>query len=105
MAGSGQRFRNAGFNIPKMMIYAAGRPMLYWALDSLKPWILEGQEQQQVIFICLKEHLDEYPLEQTILQYCKRAKIIVLNNRTQGQAQTVLTAKNHFQENDPLLIY
>jgi dTDP-glucose pyrophosphorylase len=101
MAGEGRRFREAGYREPKMLIQAAGRPMLYWALASLTPYV----EIDRAVFICLREHVETYPLESTIRAYCPNAGIAVLDKITGGQAQTVLAAGPLLNEEEPLLIY
>lgn len=35
MAGKGERFKNAGFELPKMLIEAHGKTLLEWSVDSL----------------------------------------------------------------------
>ena len=101
VAGEGRRFQTAGFQKPKMLIETGNKPMLYWALDSLQPIITT----QDVIFLCLAEHLRNYPLEEVIYAYCPHAQIITLNNPTLGQAETVLAAKAYLNAKEPLLIY
>ncbi len=101
IAGEGRRFREAGFRSPKVLIETAGRPLLYWALDSIQPLLAE----YRVIFLCLTRHLQAYPLKQLILDYCPHAAIIALDRPTQGQAATVLEARKLLREDEPLLIY
>ncbi|WP_163854360.1 glycosyltransferase family 2 protein [Paenibacillus elgii] len=101
MAGRGKRFREAGFTVPKMLIEAAGRPMLYWALDSLKPHV----NLDSAIFVCLAEDAVSHPLRRTVLDYSPSARIIELERTTGGQALTVLEAKPFLNPDRPLLIY
>lgn len=101
IAGAGLRFSQAGFQAPKMLIEAAKRPLLYWALDSLKPYV----SLDDAIFVCLKEHIEQHPLERVIRTYCPNARIIALDHITAGQAQTVLAARSLMHAEEPLLIY
>ncbi|MVO98836.1 glycosyltransferase family 2 protein [Paenibacillus lutrae] len=101
MAGRGQRFRNAGFHGPKMLLEAAGKPMLYWALDSLKPHF----PMEKVIFVCLQEHLEQTRLKSVISAYCKNPVIVPIQSVTGGQAETVLKAQSFIDPDEPLLIY
>ncbi|UFJ42457.1 glycosyltransferase family 2 protein [Brevibacillus humidisoli] len=101
MAGLGRRLQQEGDVTPKMLRQIAGRPMLHWALDSL-----QGQvDVDHVIFVCLKQHLDRFPLEQTIRRYSRDARIIALDHPTRGQAETVLAAAPHVPLDQPLMIY
>lgn len=101
MAGKGSRFANAGFTQPKMLIEAAGRPMLYWALDSLAPHF----SLKDIIFVCLEEHLQDDKLENTIRAYCPDSRIVALPRITAGQTETVLEALSCTVPGKPLIIY
>ncbi|WP_128893896.1 glycosyltransferase family 2 protein [Longirhabdus pacifica] len=101
IAGEGKRFKQAGFQVPKMLVETRGRPMLYWALDSLQPII----QQHHVVFVCLERDLAHFPLQSIILQYCSHAEIISLDQVAEGQAATVLKAAPLLHDNESLLIY
>jgi dTDP-glucose pyrophosphorylase len=102
MAGRGQRFADAGFTDPKPMIDVLGRPMYSWAVDSI-PAPIVGR----LVFICLAEHLDDYPLAADIRdRYAALDPVVVpLDDVTEGQACTVLAAREHIDPNQSLLIY
>ncbi|GIQ69353.1 hypothetical protein DUZ99_17195 [Xylanibacillus composti] len=101
IAGEGRRFRHAGFRLPKVMLETAGKPMLYWALDSLQPLLAD----HRVIFVCLSRDLQAYSLDQTILDYCPHADILGLDAPTRGQAESVWAARTILDKDEPLLIY
>ena len=102
MAGRGSRFADVGYREPKPMIQVKGKPMYAWAMDSL-PLKLA----RRVIFICLKEHLDGFGLEEDIrTRYAALDPVIVpLTKVTEGQACTVLEAREHINRDEPLIIY
>jgi NDP-sugar pyrophosphorylase family protein len=102
MAGRGSRFAETGVAIPKPLINVRGKPMYAWAVDSL-PLLLATR----LIFICLEEHLRNYELEADIRsRYASLNPIILsLDKVTEGQACTVLEARELIDNNDPLLIY
>ena len=62
MAGRGSRFSDMGELTPKPLINVIDKPMFVWAIESL-PLNLATR----LIFLCLKEHLEEWPLEREIL--------------------------------------
>lgn len=101
LAGQGNRFRQAGYTIPKPMISVSGRPMLYWALDSLSPHF----DLSRFVVVCLKEHLEAFPLERLIRDYSRRIEILALDQPTRGQAATVWEAASYLRELEPLVIY
>jgi dTDP-glucose pyrophosphorylase len=102
MAGRGSRFVQAGIDVPKPLIDVRGKPMYAWAVDSL-PLSLA----RKVIFICLDAHLQERDLEAEIrTRYAHLNPVILsLNQVTEGQACTVLKARDHIDNDLPLLIY
>lgn len=102
MAGRGSRFADVGYREPKPMIPVKGKPMYAWAMDSL-PLKLA----RQVIFICLADHLKGFGLEEDIrTRYAALNPVIVpLTKVTEGQACTVLEARDQIDRDEPLIIY
>lgn len=102
MAGRGKRFADAGYAKPKPLIDVRGRPMYAWAVDGL-PLKLA----RRLIFLCLEEHLADGQLERNInsLYFNLRPIIMPVCEVTQGQACTVLLARELINNDDPLLIY
>jgi NDP-sugar pyrophosphorylase family protein len=102
MAGRGSRFAEIGIHTPKPLINVKGKPMYAWAMSSLPLKLL-----QQVVFICLNEHLEERRLRDDIqLRFGYLEPVIIgLDQVTEGQACTVLTARDLINKEEPLLIY
>lgn len=102
MAGRGSRFAEVGYTVPKPLIDVKGKPMYAWATDSLPLSLCT-----RLVFICLDEHLKGLGLEQDIKsRYGKYDPVIVpLTKVTQGQACTVLEAREQLDPKQPLLIY
>lgn len=102
MAGRGSRFRDVGIETPKPLIDVRGRPMYAWAMDSLPL-----ERARRVIFLCLAEHLEDRALADDIRsRYAALDPIIVAVDRvTEGQACTVLLAREHIDSDEPLVIY
>lgn len=102
MAGAGSRFASAGYTLPKPLIPAFGKPMYAWAVESL-PYA----QAQRLIFICLKEHLERFPLEADIRGRYPGVKVevVALDRLTSGQAETVLAALKWIDNDSPLLIF
>lgn len=101
MAGRGERFANAGFDVPKPLIDVGGKPMITWVVDDLKRFV--GDEDCRFIFIILREHILDYSIDKFIYELVPDCIIIVLNEVTKGAICTILKAEA-FITNDPLII-
>lgn len=100
MAGRGSRFANVGYQTPKPLIDVSGKPMLYHAFQSVK-----DVPYEKVIFIALKEHEQTYGISKLIKeQIVNDFELILLDDVTEGQLCTVLTASNYFRSNQSILI-
>jgi dTDP-glucose pyrophosphorylase len=102
MAGRGSRFAQLGIKTPKPLIGVRGKPMYAWATEGL-PLSLS----RRLIFICLREHLGDLALARDIESRYARyhPTIIALEEVTQGQACTVLVARELIDNDEPLLIF
>jgi NDP-sugar pyrophosphorylase family protein len=100
MAGRGSRYANEGYTTPKPLIEINGKPMLYHAFQSVK-----DVQYYKVIFIALKEHELIYGVSKIIKeQIVTDFELILLDDVTEGQLCTVLTASHFFKENQAILI-
>lgn len=100
MAGRGSRFQEAGYTFPKPLIEVKGKTMIEVVTNNLKP-----KCDYRFIFICQKEHYNNYDLYH-ILQNASNNKfeIIQLDGVTEGAACTVLTASQYIDNDNDLLI-
>lgn len=92
MAGSGTRFSDAGYKLPKPLIDVKGVPMIKAVVKNLN--LLANY-----FFIIQKQHIEEYNLS-SILD----GTFIETNGLTQGAACSVLLAEKYINNNTPLLI-
>ncbi len=97
LAGRGKRFQEAGYHIPKPLLYVSGKPMIVQAAQALPAC-------NKNIFVCLEDHLKKYPLEQAIKQTYPQAQVIGLNQVTQGQACTCELGLKQADVSKPLFI-
>ena len=99
MAGSGQRFRDAGYTLPKPLIEVNGKPMIQIVVESLA---LDAN----YIFIVNGKDCENYDIERTlkrIVPDCTVRKLYLGDSKLVGQAITTLEAK-HFIDDSPLVI-
>lgn len=97
MAGAGKRFLDNGISTPKPLVDVFGKSMIQRVVESLD---IEGN----FIFIVRKEHYDEFDLNSLLNKIAPGCKIVIANELTEGAACTVLLAKDHIDNNSPLLI-
>jgi dTDP-glucose pyrophosphorylase len=103
MAGRGQRFSDAGYTVPKMLIEAHGKTLLEWSIDSLPLHLCSC-----LVCILLDEHDRQYNLSSHITRlYGNKVEIrfLYLSQVTRGQAETVLLAKSLVNEDKDLVVF
>lgn len=100
MAGRGSRYANQGVTTPKPLIPVAGRPMVAWALDSVR-----DIPHSELIFIALAEHEAKHQVSSLLRDIAGPAvQIIFLDEVTEGQLCTVLTARHCLDTDEDVLI-
>jgi NDP-sugar pyrophosphorylase family protein len=97
LAGKGLRFSTLGYKKPKPLLEVSGKPMIIQAANSLP-------QSQKLIFVALKEHLQNYPLKKVLKDEFVNPKIVSLENVTQGQAITCSLGLKDEDINSSLLI-
>jgi NDP-sugar pyrophosphorylase family protein len=98
MAGRGQRFIDAGYTTPKPLMRIDGELIIKKIIDTMRI------SDCQFIFIVRKDHCDEFELDKRLLEIEPSAKIIKINEITQGAICTVLLAKEYFNNENPVII-
>jgi len=97
MAGEGKSFKNAGYTFPKPIVDINGKPMVQLAVENLNT---EGK----FIYLVQKEHYEKFSLQHLLNLITPKCIIIVVDKPTKGAAETVLLAKEHINNEDPLVI-
>jgi NDP-sugar pyrophosphorylase family protein len=105
MGGLGNRFRQAGYDVPKYMIKAKGKTLFEWSLISLEGFKCNVD---RYIFIAMRDEKED--VERFIVSQCSSLgidnyNIIVIDYLTDGQATTAMLAKKYWTENNGLLVY
>jgi dTDP-glucose pyrophosphorylase len=103
MAGVGFRFAEVGFIEPKPLINCLKLPMYAWAVKTFEG-LVEGFYVEKY-FIVLKQHVERWKIDQDIKSRYPKSKIIILDQPTHGQAQTVLMAKKQINTEERLIIF
>jgi len=98
MAGKGQRFLEAGYKIPKPLLNLGDRPIIEYIIKTMR------MPNAQFIFIVRQDHCDESDLDKKLLEIEPNAKIMKINEVTEGAICTVLLAKEYFDDDNPIII-
>ena len=100
LAGSGSSFIKAGYSFPKPLIDVGGKPMIQVVLESLKL-----KNNHRFIFICQKEHVVKYSLYEIFKKSVgNNFEMVTLMSTPRGAACTVLTAVEHINTDNELVI-
>lgn len=98
MAGRGQRFIDAGYATPKPLLKIDNQFIIKHIIDTMR---LPGAE---FIFIIRKDMVDGFQFDKVLKEIEPNAKIVVIDEITQGSICTVLKAKEHFDDECPVII-
>ena len=99
IAGNGQRFIDAGYSVPKPLIEINGKTILDRSLESVKI------DNCNLIFIIREDHCKEHNLNLVLRSKYKDCKIIIIPGLTDGALSTCLLAKEHIDNDEPLIIF
>lgn len=98
MAGLGSRFSKAGYKKPKPFIDVAGKTMIERVLDNL------SVPNSRFILIAREEHLKDYPDHIKSIKESYNSEFFPVSSLTQGTACSVLLARDHINDNNPMVI-
>ena len=93
-AGRGRRFTEAGYDLPKPLIDVRGKPMLSRIIDNVRP-----SRPHRYVILMQREHA-----ERGEIVGFYDSHLILVDGVTDGAARTALLAKEHIDNDDPLMI-
>ena len=99
MSGFGERFRAAGYKVPKPLISTCGRSMVEHIFDMFPA----GSD---VIFICNRAHVGNhtYKMEETLLKFAPNAEVITVEPHDLGPVYTISNIYDHIDDNAPVIV-
>ncbi len=99
MSGFGERFRRAGYKLPKPLINIDGRPIIWHVVDMFPG-------ETDFIFICNNDHLNEpaYCLKQTLKEVCPTGRIIGIEPHHLGPIHAVNQVISMLDEDLPVVV-
>jgi NDP-sugar pyrophosphorylase family protein len=99
MAGRGSRFAEVGYEKPKPLLPVHGVPMIEVVVRNLTP-----REPSRFVFICRREHVDQYGFVPALRDVAPGCEIITVDQVTEGAACTVMLAERAVDPEDVLVI-
>jgi NDP-sugar pyrophosphorylase family protein len=99
MSGFGERFRRAGYTIPKPLIEIDNKPIIGHVIDMFPG-------ESDFIFICNQDHLDnpEYKMKDTLKKHCPSGRIIGIPPHKLGPIHAVRQAKSLINLDTPTVV-
>lgn len=99
MSGFGERFRRAGYAVPKPLIEIDGKPVIAHVVDMFPG-------ETDFLFICNSEHLDhaDYRLAETLRKYCPTGRIIGIPPHKLGPVHAVRQVEHLIDPDRPVVV-
>lgn len=99
MSGFGERFRKAGYTVPKPMIEVDGKPIIIHVI-GLFP------DETDFIFICNQDHLDEpiYRMRETLARYCPTGRVVGIPSHKFGPVYAVAQIADLIDPSRPVVV-
>lgn len=99
MGGKGYRFFKDGFSMPKPLIELEGKPFFYWAVQSVSKFV----ELEDISFVVLKEHIEQFNIDGIIRRYYPDARIVVIPEVLPGAVLTCMEGVKEIGDEAPIL--
>jgi HAD superfamily hydrolase (TIGR01549 family) len=97
LGGTGERFKQEGYTLPKALIKVNNKPILFHLLDNLK---FNNSSNIKFIYIPYNKEYLQYDLEKLLIDRYPSIifKFFILENNTRGASDTVRIALNNIKE-------
>lgn len=99
MSGFGERFRRAGYDVPKPLIEVDEKPIIAHVVDLFP-------EESDITFICNREHLADpaYRMAEILQRYCPTGKIIGIEPHKRGPVYAVAQIFDRIDLTKPTIV-
>lgn len=97
MAGAGQRFRDAGFTLPKPLIDVDGVPMIVRVVQDLP-------SADRIVFVVNGDHVRDNQIDEVLLDHFPGSAIVIAPGLTEGQACSVQLGIPQLDADDDVLV-
>lgn len=99
MSGFGERFRRAGYAVPKPLIEIDGKPIVGHVIEMFPG-------ESDFIFICNQEHLNEptYRMKAILKEYCPSGRIVGIPPHKLGPINAVHQVEHLLDPTEPVVV-
>lgn len=99
MSGFGERFRRAGYMVPKPLIEIDGKPIIAHVVDMFPG-------EMDFLFICNSEHLDnaDYRLAEMLCKYCPTGRVVGIPPHKLGPVHAVRQVEHLIDPDRPVVV-
>jgi NDP-sugar pyrophosphorylase family protein len=99
MSGFGERFRRAGYEVPKPLIEIDGKPIIAHVIDMFPG-------ETDFLFICSGEHLDNpaYRMHDILRRYCPQGRIVSVAPHKLGPVHAVRQVEHLLDPARPVVV-
>jgi NDP-sugar pyrophosphorylase family protein len=99
MSGFGERFRRAGYQVPKPLIEVDGKPIIAHVVDLFP-------DESRFVFICNREHLDNdaFGMRKILEDICPTGQIVGIDPHKLGPVYAVSQAYDALDPDEPTIV-
>lgn len=99
MSGFGERFRRAGYEVPKPLIPVDGKPIIAHVVDMFPG-------EHDFVFICNRDHLAEpsYRMAEILRSIAPNGRIVPIAPHKLGPVNAVLMAREFIYPDQPVIV-
>jgi NDP-sugar pyrophosphorylase family protein len=99
MSGFGERFRRAGYTVPKPLIEIEGKPIVAHVVD-----LFPGETD--FVFVCSRDHLaaPEFAMAEQLARYCPTGRIVGIAPHKLGPVNAVMQALDMLDPTAPTIV-
>jgi NDP-sugar pyrophosphorylase family protein len=98
MAGSGERFIEAGYKDPKPLIKIRGKRMIEYIVDMF------DRENDEFIFICSVPHIWETDMSSVLEDIVRNHKILSIAPHKFGPVYSIIKSSSYIKNDEPVIV-
>ncbi len=99
MSGFGERFRKAGYSVPKPLIEVDGKPIIEYVVNMFPG-------ETHFSFVCNEDHLsnNDYRMKGILSEVCPSASVIGIKPHKLGPVHAVMQIDSYIDDNEPVIV-